>query len=57
MAKSTSIKDAVANFEKAKGVVAAEAEKVKAEQIGSDFCLISRLKRGRKDLCHLEPGR
>ena len=28
MAKSTSIKDAVANFEKAKSVVAAEAEKV-----------------------------
>ncbi|KAK9863996.1 hypothetical protein WJX84_009052 [Apatococcus fuscideae] len=28
MAKSTSIKDAVANFEKAKGVVAAETEKI-----------------------------
>ncbi len=28
MAKSTSCKEAIANFEKAKGVVAAEAEKV-----------------------------
>ena len=39
MAKSTSIKDAVANFEKAKGVVAAEAEKVRVEQMASGFCL------------------
>ena len=41
MAKSTSCKEAIANFEKAKGVVAAEADKVYVALIVATFCLPS----------------
>lgn len=37
MAKSTSCKEAIANFEKAKGVVAAEADKVNVTLVAVPF--------------------